>query len=117
MAVVVVLGEVGEVAFGVVGSTLAVGSTGRALDVSEHGVDPLERCHAGYLAAGVGGSGGPGVHIVDFDIGEPMVGGAVEPGPRGHLHHPCDLRPAGLAQGIDAFRHRGDSYVQPRVLA
>ena len=49
--------EAGEVAFGVIGTGLSVGSGDRDLDVSERGVDPLEGGRAGCLAPGAGADG------------------------------------------------------------
>ena len=84
--------EAGEVTFGVIGAGLAVGSSDRALDVSERGIDPLEGRHAGCLAPGAGAGfsviitgmakRGPAGEAIGDDLG---VGG--QPA----LYAACDL--------------------------
>ena len=54
VAPVVSPGEAGEVALGMIGAELAVGSGDRALDVAERRVDPFEGRHAGGLPPGAG---------------------------------------------------------------
>ena len=85
VASVVAPSEAGEIAFGVIGSELAIGSGDRALDVSERSVDPLEGRHAGCLAARAGANrpvvmagmaeGGPtGVSVGhDLGVGSPAL--------------------------------------------
>ena len=60
VAPVVSPGEAGEVALGMIGAELGVGSGDRALDVAERRVDPFEGRHAGGLPPGAGADRGDG---------------------------------------------------------
>ena len=109
VAPVVSPGEAGEVALGMIGAELAVGSGDRALDVAERRVDPFEGRHAGGLPPGAGADRAmasddpvervPAAQAVGEDLasgGQPALGAArdlalaeVDPSRKsgGALHH------------------------------